>query len=143
MGTQKQKKKKMMKLIVAVLFCFYISCVVSTTSKADAKITSLPGLQYTPNFDQYAGYVTVDNEKDLFYWFVESQNDPANDPVILWLQGGPGCSSIGAGLLQENGPFYPRIINANNQTVGLRENSFSWNKVANMIYLDSPCGVGY
>lgn len=41
----------------------------------------------------WAGYVTVGANKthDLFYWFFESRNDPANDPFILWMTGGPGC----------------------------------------------------
>ncbi len=51
----------------------------------------LPSSQNVPiKFDQYSGYITVDQIKDrrLFYWFVESQRDPANDPLLVWMNGG-------------------------------------------------------
>ncbi len=40
----------------------------------------------------HAGYLTVDDERGrrLFYYFVESERDPGTDPVVLWLNGGPG-----------------------------------------------------
>jgi carboxypeptidase C (cathepsin A) len=103
-------------------------------------------LAFTPpqkgplNFDNYAGYIAINEvtNKSMYYWFVTSQRDPANDPVILWLQGGPGCSDFGDGFLQENGPFLPYIIDASTQTVGLVENFYSWNRQANMIFVDSP-----
>lgn len=57
-------------------------------------------------------------------------------PVVLWLNGGPGSSSI-LGFLQENGPL---LINA---TGGLHENPYAWTKVAHLLLLEAPVGVGY
>lgn len=59
------------------------------------KIASLPGLGMI-NFTQYAGYINVDakSNRNLFYWFVESQRNPAKDPLLLWMNGGPGILQI-------------------------------------------------
>ncbi|CAB4316692.1 unnamed protein product [Prunus armeniaca] len=101
------------------------------------KITSLPG-QPQVSFQQYAGYVTVDEKQQraLFYYFVEAETDAASKPLVLWLNGGPGCSSVGAGAFIEHGPFKP-------SGDILLKNDFSWNKEANMLYLESPAGVGF
>lgn len=68
--------------------------------------------------------------------FFESRSDPANDPVILWLNGGPGCSSL-TGLFLELGPAK---IDKNLQVV---QNPFSWNSNASVIFLDQPVNVGF
>ncbi|KAJ9137224.1 Carboxypeptidase [Pleurostoma richardsiae] len=86
---------------------------------------------------QYSGYLDDEaNDKHLFYWFFESRNDPENDPVVLWLNGGPGCSSL-TGLFFELGPS---SINKKIETV---YNEFSWNANASVIFLDQPVNVGY
>ena len=79
----------------------------------------------------YSGYLTVDDSKALHYVFVESKADPANDPVVIWYNGGPGCSSL-LGFFQENGPW---VIGADaNDTIC--ENDHSWNNNANMLYIE-------
>ncbi|KAL9232631.1 hypothetical protein vseg_007718 [Gypsophila vaccaria] len=103
-------------------------------------IKFLPG-QPTVNFKQFGGYVTVDGETqqqqiNFFYYFVEAEFNPESKPLVLWLNGGPGCSSVGYGAFMENGPFRP-TENA------LLKNEYSWNKEANMLYLDSPSKVGF
>lgn len=86
---------------------------------------------------QYSGYLDDDkNDKHLFYWFFESRNDPKNDPVILWLNGGPGCSSL-TGLFLELGPA------SVDKNLKIINNPYSWNTNASVIFLDQPVNVGY
>ncbi|KZV17342.1 serine carboxypeptidase-like 42 [Dorcoceras hygrometricum] len=88
----------------------------------------------------YAGYVDVDlkNGRSLFYYFVEAQDDPDHKPLTLWLNGGPGCSSVGGGAFTELGPFFPT-----GDGRGLRINSKSWNRASNLLFIESPAGVGW
>ena len=67
--------------------------------------------------------------------FFESQSDPGNDPIVLWLNGGPGSSSF-LGLFSENGPY--KI----NDDLTLSDNPYSWNKNANYLMIDQPAGTG-
>ena len=103
-------------------------------------VTSLPGVPVVPSFDIYSGYLAIPNSKgkSLHYIFIESQNSPSTDPLLLWLNGGPGCSSL-EGLFYENGPF---IFTDTNRT-SLSPNPYSWNTNASVIYLESPAGVGF
>ena len=78
-----------------------------------------------------------DGTKNYYFWLFESRNDPANDPVVLWLTGGPGCSSVLA-LLSENGPC---TVNADG--AGTTNNPFAWSNNATVIWLDQPAGVGF
>ena len=74
-----------------------------------------------------------------FYWFFESRNDPSSDPLVVWLTGGPGCSSELA-LFGENGPFL--IIDS----AELVYNKYGWNSFANLLNslrsTDQPIGTG-
>ncbi|KAL6655431.1 hypothetical protein ACP70R_006257 [Stipagrostis hirtigluma subsp. patula] len=109
-------------------------------SKDADRVAGLPGQPPRVNFGQYAGYVKV-NEKhgrELFYYFAESPYDAASKPLILWLNGGPGCSSLGYGAMKELGPFR---VNPDGKT--LSRNKHAWNNLANVIFLESPAGVGF
>ncbi|PIA46408.1 hypothetical protein AQUCO_01500149v1 [Aquilegia coerulea] len=107
--------------------------------KTADKIVSLPG-QPRVNFNQYSGYVTVDGNagRALFYYFVEATRFPSTKPLVLWLNGGPGCSSLGSGALAALGPFR---VHKNGRT--LKRNPYAWNKKANIIFLESPAFVGF
>ncbi|XP_020584974.1 serine carboxypeptidase-like 40, partial [Phalaenopsis equestris] len=104
------------------------------------KISKLPGQPEGVDFNQYAGYITVDSEngRALFYYFVESPTDSSSKPLLLWLNGGPGCSSLAYGAMMELGPFR---VNSDGKT--LQRNIYAWNNVANVIFLESPAGVGF
>ncbi|XP_020106442.1 serine carboxypeptidase-like 42 [Ananas comosus] len=102
-------------------------------------VRELPG-QPRVGFRQYAGYVDVDAAagRSLFYYFAQAAADPHSKPLTLWLNGGPGCSSIGGGAFTELGPFYPK-----GDGRGLRMNKKSWNKASNLLFVESPAGVGW
>ena len=78
----------------------------------------------------------VQGDRGLFYWFVESQNKPETDPLVLWTNGGPGCSGL-AGFMTEQGPFRPTADGK------LTPNPDAWNKIANMVFIEQPAGVGF
>lgn len=100
-------------------------------------VTSLPGYGEVKE-KQYVGYLPVNEQLGayIYFWFFESQNDPEHDPLVLWLNGGPGASSF-LGLFAENGPY--RINNG----LTLCDNPYSWNKNASYLMIDQPAGAGF
>ena len=104
---------------------------VPTEDLVTKNITHLP---YAHKW--YSGYLEFSKSK-FHYVFFDSQYDPDNDPLVLWLQGGPGCSSL-LGMVYEHGPF---IFETN--TSFLKSNPYAWNKKANLLYISSPGGVGF
>ncbi|KEH38195.1 serine carboxypeptidase-like protein [Medicago truncatula] len=102
---------------------------------------ALPGQNFNISFEHYSGYITVNEDvgRNLFYWFIQADHvDPTSKPLLLWFNGGPGCSSIAYGEAEEIGPFH---INSDGKN--LHFNPYSWNQVANILYIDSPVGVGF
>jgi len=92
------------------------------------------------NVTQHSGYVKFDGvlgEKSYFFWLLESRSNPSTDPLVVWLSGGPGCSSQLA-LLAENGPCVP-----NEDGSDTISNKWSWTNKANVIWVDQPAGTGF
>ena len=109
-----------------------------------------PGIcETTPGVKSYAGYVHLppgtlsdvggynNYSINTFFWFFESRKDPANAPLSIWFNGGPGASSL-IGALQENGPC---LINDDSNSTSL--NPWSFNNEVNMLYIDQPNQVGF
>ncbi|KAL3508207.1 hypothetical protein ACH5RR_033589 [Cinchona calisaya] len=136
-------------LLVVVLLYFFsvflgalMPCINAypNSSQESDRIIKLPGQPKSPPISQFSGYVTANQAhgRALFYWFFEAQSQPTKKPLLLWLNGGPGCSSIGYGAAAELGPL--RV--AKNGT-GLDFNKYSWSKEANLLFVESPIGVGF
>ncbi|KAF7288072.1 hypothetical protein GWI33_000126 [Rhynchophorus ferrugineus] len=104
----------------------------------EAQRAARVNLSVFQDIPSYAGFFTVDDQSksNLFFWFFPSRNDYKNDPVILWLQGGPGSSGL-FGIFSEHGPF---IVDSN-LNLSIRE--ISWNKNHSVIYIDQPVGTGF
>jgi len=108
-------------------------------------IENLP-LYGQPPTTQFSGYLDATDGCDtkvngkyckLHYWLAMAEDDPEfKKPIILWLNGGPGSSSV-IGFLQELGPLLT------NATGGLQYNPYSWTKVGHVLALEAPIGVGY
>ena len=109
-----------------------------------------PGIcETTPGVRSYSGYVHLplqsltepgesqDYPINTFFWFFESRKDPHNAPLTIWLNGGPGGSSM-TGALTENGPCF---IGKDSNSTYL--NPWSWNNEVNLLYIDQPNQVGF
>ncbi|CAE6433524.1 unnamed protein product [Rhizoctonia solani] len=91
----------------------------------------------TPGVYQASGYADLTSRQSMWFWFFAARNNPDTAPLSIWLNGGPGSSSM-IGLFQENGPC--RI---NEDEMSVSRNPYSWNEYSNMLYIDQPIGVGY
>ncbi|CAK7322542.1 unnamed protein product [Dovyalis caffra] len=131
----------MAKLCFLFLFSFqvWLQLAISHTI-----VKFLPGFQGPLPFHLETGYVGVDEAEDLqlFYYFIKSQRNSKEDPLLLWLTGGPGCSSFTA-LAFENGPINFEAKEYNGSLPTLVLNPYSWTQVSSMIFLDLPVPTGF
>ncbi|KAK7245617.1 hypothetical protein RIF29_40465 [Crotalaria pallida] len=107
-------------------------------------VKSLPGFQGPLPFVLETGYVGVGEGEAVqaFYYFIQSQNNPKEDPLLLWLTGGPGCSAL-SGLAFEIGPFGFKNEEYNGSLPNLELKPHSWTKVSSIIFVDLPVSTGF
>eukprot|EP01084_Bolivina_argentea_P062040 113446_1 len=133
---------------MASVYITLVKCLLSIyaangQTTGDYLITNLP-LYNNSNgpipFKQYAGYMPLKDVDDthMFFWFVESMNNPSTDPIFLWMNGGLGASSVRYGFWTEHGPFR---LSKDSSSINLHP--WSWNHLVNTIYIESPSGSGY
>lgn len=113
--------------LLPLALCLAMLAVGTLCAPAEDLVTdNITHLDYKHNW--YSGYLNF-SKSNYHYVFFDSQHDPDNDPLVLWLNGGPGCSSL-IGMVYENGPF---LFEPN--TTMLVLNDYAWNKRANLLYI--------
>ncbi|KAK1406671.1 hypothetical protein QVD17_42181 [Tagetes erecta] len=127
-------------LVIAIaigILCF-------RAASSTARVEYLPGFQGPLPFYLETGYVGVGENEDvqIFYYFIKSESNPDTDPLMIWISGGPGCSSI-TGMLYEIGPIKFEAVNYNGNIPSLVLTPYSWTKMASIIFLDIPVGSGF
>ncbi|BAT87277.1 hypothetical protein LR48_Vigan09g226000 [Vigna angularis] len=124
-------------LLLLSLFFFQLSWCGST-------VKFLPGFEGPLPFVLETGYVGVGESEDVqaFYYFMESENNPKEDPLMLWLTGGPGCSAL-SGLVLEIGPLGFKHEEYDGILPNLFYRQHSWTKVSSIIFVDLPVFTGF
>ncbi|KAL5363067.1 pheromone-processing carboxypeptidase kex1 [Aspergillus floccosus] len=112
--------------------------LVSAKSAADYYVRSLPGAPEGPLLKMHAGHIEVDpeNHGNLFFWHFQNRHIANRQRTVIWLNGGPGCSSMD-GALMEVGPYRLK----DNST--LEYNEGSWDEFGNLLFVDQPVGTGF
>lgn len=121
----------------------------ATTTLDPFKVTSLPGLppKDLAAYGNWAGLIDVDasGKGGLFFWLITPPDpQPEKRPLVVWLQGGPICSSS-IGLFMEHGPYVVENVSSTLGSAVLSRRSINWidNAGVNVLYLDQPVAAGF
>ncbi|TVY33747.1 putative serine carboxypeptidase [Lachnellula subtilissima] len=114
--------------------------LTNSSSKYVVNGTGIPEVDFDIG-ESYAGLMPISKKKnetrELYFWFFPSENIDASDEILIWLNGGPGCSSL-EGLLQENGPFIWQY-----GTLKPVSNPYTWVNLTNVVWVEQPIGTGF
>ena len=114
-----------------------VSALYSEQAELD-RVLHLPEMGIFDKYGAFSGFLDIpETTKKIHYLFFEAQNQSPDAPLLIWFNGGPGCSSM-LGFMQENGPF--KMESGGNK---FHESEFAWNHEANVLYIEQPAGVGY
>ncbi|XP_027906282.1 serine carboxypeptidase-like 12 [Vigna unguiculata] len=128
-----------------IIFPIVLAVFARVSSQLGSKVEELPGFEGPLPFELETGYVGLgerDDDMQVFYYFIKSENDPTKDPLMLWLTGGPGCSSF-SGLAFQIGPLGFKTEKYDGSVPNLILRPHSWTKVCSIIFVDLPLGTGF
>ena len=116
----------------------YISALIGVEFAVNG--SAIPDVDFDIG-ESYAGLLPISSKanetRELYFWYFPSTNPLAGDEITIWLNGGPGCSSL-EGLLQENGPFLWQY-----GTFAPVQNPWTWVNLTNMVWVEQPVGTGF
>jgi len=125
--------------VVLALLLPILNAQAPLKTQADYFVHSMPGQpENEPLAKMFAGHIEVKPESNgnLFFWFYENKHIADKERLVIWFNGGPGCSSEDGGLM-EIGPYRVR------QGGKLESLDGAWNEFANLLFIDNPVGTGY
>ncbi|KAL3485961.1 Alpha/Beta hydrolase protein [Aspergillus germanicus] len=118
--------------------CFFCGLTNATPDTSQFKVHSLPGNPALP--PSWAGRLPIPNTAPgnaLFFWLFQTEDPAYDDNLLIWFNGGPGCSSL-IGLTTGNGP-----ISFEGNSTRATANPYAWSKFGHLLYIDQPVGTGY
>ncbi|XP_048134821.1 serine carboxypeptidase-like 18 [Rhodamnia argentea] len=121
--------------------CILLVLVSASAASSQYIVETLPGFPGKLPFKLETGYISV-GDVEFFYYFVQSTGNPGADPILLYMNGGPGCSGLN-GFLFQLGPLRFNITDYTGGLPSLIYEPDAWTKTANIIFIDAPVGAGF